>query len=377
MIKNILIIAFISLISNYRMFCSDKSIIIEQIKKIKLQENEVIISLEKIERDIRLLKEKIELTRKIIIDLQDEIHKLSLSLEEHKKKMETYKNTYFIAIRNYYLRRKTNYLFYLLETKTTEEFLRRSKYLSYIFKCEEKIIDNLAKQLALIEKEKEELESKGEELNYHKQKLEFDKKELLKRKEKKKKILNTIRKKQLELQKKYEELKKGSKRITKVIQDIKKDKKEIDLNKNKKTKKDNKIKKKKSFYISWPIGDINSVITFFGKQTNEFNTSYFNTGIKIGCSPNSMIHAAGDGKVMYKGKVDGYGNVLILDHGNGYTTLYANLSSIFVGINERVKKGEEIARVYTDKETGMGILHFELRYHGEPIDPLRKIKEGE
>ncbi|MCF8091550.1 MAG: M23 family metallopeptidase, partial [Desulfotignum sp.] len=72
----------------------------------------------------------------------------------------------------------------------------------------------------------------------------------------------------------------------------------------------------------------------------------------------------------------GYGNLVIIDHGENYYTLYAHLQEMFKKKGEAVNKGEVIA---TAGDTGSvkGLcLHFELRHHGRPVDPLKWLEKG-
>jgi murein DD-endopeptidase MepM/ murein hydrolase activator NlpD len=82
------------------------------------------------------------------------------------------------------------------------------------------------------------------------------------------------------------------------------------------------------------------------------------------------VWAAKEGKTLYSGTMTGYGNVIILDHGNGVSTLYAHLSKILVNQGDTVKKGEVIGLVgATGWATGPH-LHFEVRLGGVPKDPM-------
>jgi murein DD-endopeptidase MepM/ murein hydrolase activator NlpD len=101
-------------------------------------------------------------------------------------------------------------------------------------------------------------------------------------------------------------------------------------------------------------------------------THHFHTGLDIGCSFGTPIAAADAGIVSYvnHGWGGGYGNFVMITHGNGYTTLYAHLSSIAVSTGEAVGRGEVIgAEGSTGFSTGPH-LHFEIRLNGEYQNPL-------
>jgi lipoprotein NlpD len=88
-------------------------------------------------------------------------------------------------------------------------------------------------------------------------------------------------------------------------------------------------------------------------------------GIEIKAAPGDSIVAASAGKVVYSGNgLKGYGNLIILKHDNGYLTAYALNKVNLVKLGQEVKCGDKIAEVGTN-----GILHFELRKDGKPINP--------
>ena len=71
----------------------------------------------------------------------------------------------------------------------------------------------------------------------------------------------------------------------------------------------------------------------------------------------------------------GYGNYIMIDHGNGYSTLYAHLSSLAVSTGQTVRKGQVIGYVGTTGHSTGPHLHFETRYMGEKYDPLLEFPQ--
>lgn len=103
--------------------------------------------------------------------------------------------------------------------------------------------------------------------------------------------------------------------------------------------------------------------------TNRFRRE-FHQGIDIAGPSGTPILAAGSGIVTYSGFNGGYGRMVIISHGYGYTSVYAHNSQNLVEVGDRVEKGDLIAKMgRTGRATGTH-LHFEIRVHGEPIDPM-------
>jgi lipoprotein NlpD len=115
---------------------------------------------------------------------------------------------------------------------------------------------------------------------------------------------------------------------------------------------------------SWPIK---------GRIVNAFSPQKGQKGINIAGKKGQKIHAAASGVVAYAGNgLAGYDNLIILKHGNDYLTAYGNNQRNLVREGQRIEKGAVIAEVGVVNRTFWG-LHFEIRKHGEPIDPIKYL----
>jgi septal ring factor EnvC (AmiA/AmiB activator) len=112
------------------------------------------------------------------------------------------------------------------------------------------------------------------------------------------------------------------------------------------------------------------IISRFGKHKHpEFNSFTFNNGISIAAPLNSDIKTVYDGEVIFADKFKGYGNMIIVDHGGGYFTLYAHASSILKKVGATVHKNDVVAHVGDSDSSAGSQLYFEIRYQGKPVDP--------
>jgi septal ring factor EnvC (AmiA/AmiB activator) len=88
-----------------------------------------------------------------------------------------------------------------------------------------------------------------------------------------------------------------------------------------------------------------------------------------------MVRAVADGQVVYADWLRGFGNLLILDHGKGYMSLYAHNEGLLRQVGEKVRGGDALARVGASGGSAESGLYFELRRDGKTFDPLRWVAQ--
>ncbi len=112
----------------------------------------------------------------------------------------------------------------------------------------------------------------------------------------------------------------------------------------------------------------------FGYRVHPiYGTRKFHAGIDYGLPLGAAIRAADSGVVLYSGWYGGYGRTVIIDHGNGLTTLYGHTSASYVSAGESIQRGQRVAAVgSTGLSTGPH-LHFEVRVNGTPVNPLNYL----
>lgn len=122
----------------------------------------------------------------------------------------------------------------------------------------------------------------------------------------------------------------------------------------------------------WPImGRINS--PFGWRQHPITKRKDFHTGIDIKANRNDPIKAAGSGKVLYSGWMGGYGKVLVIEHPNGQSTLYAHCSTLLAGKGASVSSGQLVAKIGTTGRSTGPHLHFEVRNGNSPVNPIKYL----
>lgn len=114
----------------------------------------------------------------------------------------------------------------------------------------------------------------------------------------------------------------------------------------------------------WPLSG--SLLAGYGGRMPDGRASH---GLLISAGMGSPVRAVADGSVVFAEWMTGYGLILIVDHGNGYLSLYAHNESLLKDVGAAVKRGDAVARVGNSGGLAQPALYFELRRNGQPVDP--------
>ncbi len=230
------------------------------------------------------------------------------------------------------------------------------------------------KDLKLTEQEKEDLLARQSALEAEREKLEATHKD-------KEKDLTTAKEKLKQAKKELEELKNSAEQMEKLLKQAEKQRAAAEKKQGVKPKpaavKELNIPKKS---LPWPLNG--QVISRFGKEyNNQLKTWIFRDGIKIAAFAGTPVKAVEGGKVIFAGAFRSYGQVVIVDHGQGFFTIYGFLQEIKAYVGQVVKSGNVIGTCgYDTQGTAMGqgksALYFEVRSGTQALDPLTYLKSN-
>lgn len=116
--------------------------------------------------------------------------------------------------------------------------------------------------------------------------------------------------------------------------------------------------------LGWPVSG--NLLSRYGGRLPDGRAS---SGVLIGAPAGTPVTAVADGTVVFSDWMTGYGMILIIDHGNGYMSLYAHNDALLRDAGARIKRGEAVAKVGNSGGQGVPALYFELRRNGQPVDP--------
>lgn len=336
-----------------------------ELKKYKQQEN-------KLQKEVQNLSQKGKQTEKLAQKLIKDIEAIkgqATSTEEQKKQLEQ-----TLALWQALVATEANY--YTLENALNNPFydttqLEKLLIIKSLLVSHSNFLDQLDDQTQLSLRELKELEEKNKSLELQHQDTLSQKELLAKNYEKKKQDLKNAHQLYEQSKQELKELKESAKQLQKLLQKAEDTRKQQSKAQGKKSSQAAININRNS--LIWPIKG--KIISKFGKEYQEqLKTWIFRDGIKIAAKEGQPVIAVADGNVIFAGQFRSYGNVVILDHSEGFFTIYGFLSQIEAEQGQSVIEGQIIGRIGKDTQgPGMGsnqtALYFEIRKGTSAQDP--------
>ncbi len=330
----------------------EKKAIEEKTKKQK----QILAELEAVEKKIRLYDQKIKELKGEQRNLEQKLKELEKETKELQLQIDAQKKVLSQRLRARYEMGEVGVVQVLFSSENLNELVLRDEYLGRIVEADEELIEQYQQSLSLLSQKQRELKEKQAQLKANISAQSWAKKELEKEKKEKKKLIERINKeKQMHL-KAIAELDSARRSLERKLFWI-----------ARKKKKKSEFEYFKSRLCLPCKGEIEE---HFGERIDPtFHTKTFHKGIDIRAPRGTPVRAIYAGEVVYADWFRGYGNLVIIDHGSSYYSLYAHLDQIICQQGEVVNKGDKIGYVGDTGSLKGTYLYFELRHHSKAIDP--------
>ncbi len=333
-----------------------------EIKQLEKEKSGALARIQKIDEAITLSTEYID---KLTAQEYEERHRVG-ELNREIARLESKMKFQMDELRERLIRLYKWTPFYrleiLLSSKSVPEILSTSYYLQLLAKNDKKLFFEFKNDWNKYLVDKKMREELIVLLEARRQEKEQELTQLNKERQEKQKLLDDMARKESEKKKIEKELKSAQRKLEDLIVSLRK-------KKEKKTASANSYFEMNKGKLPWPCRG--SVGTKFGKVVHpKYNTTTKNNGIDILSTQGENVYAVAQGKVVYAGKFMGYGNLVLIDHLDGFYSLYGHLSEILVKVGDEIPAGRLIGRVGESGSLSGPMLHFELRKEGKPVDPL-------
>jgi len=334
----------------------------QKLQELEGQEKQHLQTLYSIEEQLNLNNQLLTKINKQIEDINSLAASMSIQLEISQKDLEyrqKFLNERLVWI---YKRSRFSSTASILSADDFGQAARRLYMFSLLNRYDRNMLSELEELIRRTETEKTDLAKQRESiisLQAEKQnQTQIIKQNRLKRKD----LLKEVRtQKDIEL-KGIEQLNEDQGRLSGILETLLENQKIFDTQA---AAQFNNLKGK----LLWPVDG--KILRGFGKITDKkYDTVISNPGIDINASVGTNVAAVSSGEVAYISWLRGYGSFVILDHGGGYYSLYAHLDDIAVESGQFVIAGETIGTVGEAASLTEPVLHFELRYGKEQLDPV-------
>lgn len=265
----------------------------------------------------------------------------------------------------------------LLTSGDIHQVLRRSAYLSAINEAEQVTLNDLQSMITSNKKDQNNLARRLGEVKRNIREEEQAGRQISSQQKKKESQLKTLKRDRKSMQQQIKTKRTAAAKIKGLIQDLEKKKqerlREIARRRGMTMEQAKGEFAKYKGKLTWPVKG--TLVGRFGPQKNEkLGTVINNPGIDIAAVKGKPVRAVLDGIVVAITWIPGYGNTLIVDHGDSYYTVYAHIDNIQVNMNGYVLRDQVIAQVSDTGSLDGARLHFEVWQGKDKVDPLKWLK---
>lgn len=317
--------------------------IAEKLKTIQAELDEATRKLKSIQNEQAQINAQIK-------HLEEEIRKAEIELRARQAILNK-------RVRAIYMHGQLSYVEVILGAKSFSDFANRLELLKRIIRSDFSLIQEIQRKKAAIEAKKAEIEQEKLRLDQLEAEAQKVHDEVNAKKAEQQKVLDHAKTQQEAAKQMEADLIARSNEIREIIR-----------SRTQSAAGSDQIVHGSGTFI-WPCsGPITSP---FGYRTHPiFGTTIYHSGIDIAVDYNTPIHAADGGTIILAGWCGGYGNAVIIDHGNGLQTLYGHNTSVAVSEGQVVSQGQVVAYSGSTGYSTGPHCHFEVRQNGEAVDPM-------
>ena len=320
-------------------------------------------------QQVQKLDEKIESSNKELEEINTKISKLQASMNEVQAKLKIAEENFnnqkekldnrLIAV---YESSDTEYLDVILSSRSISEFLSNYFLITELAKHDTELLEDMQSKKNEIQKSKEKLENDKKELATIKANQSKTAKILENTKTVRENYISKLSNSEKEIQAKIDEYNAQFAAINAEILAM---------------VQDGIAAEYIGGELAWPVPGYTRISSKYGMRTHPITGVYkLHTGTDISAPMGANFIAANDGIVTKAGYNGAYGNMVIIDHGGGVSTLYAHGSEILVQVGQNVKRGEPVLKVGSTGYSTGPHAHFEVRLNGVVTDPMPYITNG-
>jgi septal ring factor EnvC (AmiA/AmiB activator) len=328
------------------------------------QLNAIDEKLSKNHEELSVLNQRMKMLTKEVSTTTTQLQQIN---EEIAQRRELF-NKRLVALYQY--ERSGGIVKILFSSHSYPDLVQRAKFIRMILQGDLQTIQQFLADLTRVKEKRTTLQEKHASQETVKSDILKKSSEITTQKQKKTALLEKIKKEKQTYQSAVKELEKSSLELQSLI-----DRLEREIATKKKPFIPERGKGFASLKGKLPYPVAGSLISRYGNHLDpQLNTVTFQKGIEIAAAWGEEVRAIHKGTVLYADWFKGYGNIIIIDHGDSYYSLCAHVSKILKGVEQEVQTGEVIALAGDTGSLKGPCVYFELRYQGKPLDPLQWLQ---
>lgn len=334
----------------------------KKIEETKKKEASILTELEKIDKSVQKKKSEMRYFDNRLSQNKAQMKILKKDIASLTEKLDYRKDLLMKRLRVLYKEQHGgDTALILISAKNYQDLLKISRNISLLAHYDSNLMKTYSDGIQNYDNKKQQMENLQKELEKNKENIRNRLKDMSTERHKKDSILASVKSERDSYEKMARELKNSSVRLNKMIKEL--EKKQVPPSVSGSGFRSMKGR------LPWPV--YGTVLVPFGKYKDpKFNIPVFKNGIEIKAVKGSSAKAVHGGRVVYADWFKGYGQIIIINHGKGYHSLYGHLSEIFYKAGDIIKNGRPVGTVVETGTLNIPTLYFELRYKGKPIDPL-------
>ncbi len=326
-----------------------------RVRELKQKERVHVEKLSEMQQQVERTTAQLEDSQFRLTKAQRQLSRTKGELETTRDRFERQRRLAASRLRSIYKFRHTSHWEALLTSPDLVDFLTRYQYLKKVSLTDEKLLEDLDDQVNHINRLKRRFDHLVAETSNITSSIRAQKDEQVEQTYEEAALVGRIRAERAAWEAAEEQLERSSREIESMIRRL--------------MARRTRRPALGTGRFGWPVSG--RITSGFGPRMHPiFRAVRPHRGIDFGARMGSAVVAADTGVVLFSGWYDGYGKIVMIDHGADLVTMYCHLSAYSVGNGDRVGRGQQIGRVGSTGISTGPHLHFEVRRNGTPVNPL-------
>ncbi|MBN1578587.1 MAG: peptidoglycan DD-metalloendopeptidase family protein [Chitinispirillaceae bacterium] len=342
-----------------------------KLKALQQEEGTYLTQLEQVEKNISISRSYLEMLSARIDTVEAIIQRLSDSLVIAGRQLESRQKIMRQRLRRAYMNGPSNSLLMVFAAGSPLDAVNRVRYLEELNRYDRNLVGKIETARRAIDAKKRVQQEERVHLSSLRAAKETERGELVAEERQRKKMLSDVRRKKEGWEAMVKELEASQKELTAMVRLLERKRKKARASVSRKIVA---TFEKSKGTLPWPLEG--PVVGRFGKVVHpEYRTIIMNNGVDIEADAGDAVRCIAAGTVIHTGSMRGLGKMVIVDHVGGYLSIYAQLHTIDVKLDQKVVMDAVLGRVGDPRSPGDAKLHFEIRKSAEALNPVEWLEK--